>query len=146
VVLATLGVGVALAAPKHTFTSGETVSASELNATLADLDQRLTAAARPTTFGARIRMGAGCEVRPGTSGTPTWVSCTPQATGVSGIKFAPNTFKDVPVCTISPQSDISCSMVVNSAASATARCYFGSGASSSLADSDINLICTEAQP
>jgi hypothetical protein len=142
VLLVTLGLSVAIATPKTDFKAGTPVSSKDLNDSFKDLDTRVATAAKPRAFGARIRMGGGCEVKPGASGAPTWVSCTPQAAGISDIKFAPNTFADTPACVVTPTSDITCSAVVNSSVSATVRCYFGSGATSSLADTDISLLCT----
>lgn len=62
-VIGALGLGIAVAAPRHTFTAGATISASQMNENFVDLDARLTAletaaAARNFRVGAAITTAA----------------------------------------------------------------------------------------
>lgn len=142
VAVATLGAGIAAAAPTTKFKSGDTLSALALNTTLEDFDNRLAEASRPKTFGLFIKQSDGCVISPSTT---TWATCSPGATGVSNVKIASTTFRSIPACTVSSGSDIACSVKVDSSTSATVRCFVGSGASSSLVDAGVYLICTETQ-
>jgi hypothetical protein len=74
-IVGALGFGIVVAAPKHTFTAGTTISSSEMNDNFADLDSRLSAAtsAASTTaapVGSILPYAGDPSMLP-----PSWVPC-----------------------------------------------------------------------
>lgn len=106
VVLATLGVGVALAAPKHKFESGKALSSFELNENFAEVDARLTAVeARPgigsptggvTVASALLDSHNAASI---VSSDGNWISAvTKPGTGEVIVTITPGVFTTTPNC------------------------------------------------
>jgi microcystin-dependent protein len=84
-VIGALGLGVVVAAPKHTFTSGTTISSSHMNENFADLDTRLTAVEAAGVPTGTIAAFAGDASAPPAG----WLLCDGAAKSRTDPAFAP---------------------------------------------------------
>lgn len=93
-VIGALGIGVAIAMPKHTFTSGTPIKATEMNDNFVDLDTRLGAVEATRTVAAVI--SNSCQ------GTAPWIQTIVPNVPAPGqdctVVFVAGTFSAAPVC------------------------------------------------
>jgi hypothetical protein len=99
-VIASLGLGVAVAMPKHTFTPSTPVRASDMNDNFNDLDTRAAALEAQRTVRARISAsGAAISQSAGIANAPGHPSA-----GTYTIQFTSGFFSETPSCVATPET------------------------------------------
>lgn len=151
VVLASVGLGVVIAAPKHTFIAGTAISASKMNENFVDLDSRLTELDNSSIEGA-VTGSPSRMIRARVSGAVVTLndgSVTSSSVVTAGdiqVNIATGTFSAEPICTCSGFQDNRTTCSLNTTTSSAIRVYTNLSGALATMPFNLNLHWSKVKP